>query len=356
MPAIRLANVTKRYGDVVAVDDLDLTVEAGEIYGFLGPNGAGKSTTINMLLDFVRPTDGRVEVLGESVAEAGAPLRERIGVLPEGFDVYSRLSGRKHVEFAIDSKDADDDPDAILERVGLAEAADRAAGGYSKGMRQRLALGMALVGDPELLILDEPSSGLDPGGAKEMRDIVANEADRGATVFFSSHILGQVEAVCDHVGILQEGELVAEDSMDALRATVEHGERLVVHVDRVDDETLAAVRSLSGVETAVVADESTRADRVDSAGDDGETITVGCTASAKAEVVTTLAAAGLEIRDFETESVSLESLFLSYTDEEGAPGVDDGSEDGQVDGVADGGRIDVGAADGRVDDGTEADR
>jgi ABC-2 type transport system ATP-binding protein len=215
---------------------------------------------------------------------------------------------------------------------------------------------MALVGDPELLILDEPSSGLDPGGAKEMREIVASEADRGATVFFSSHILGQVEAVCDHVGILQEGELVAEDSMDALRATVEHGERLVVHVDRVDDEALAGVRSLSGVETAVVADESTRADRVDSAGDDGETITVGCTASAKAEVVTTLASAGLEIRDFETESVSLESLFLSYTDEGAALGVDDGSEDGQVDSVADGGRIDVGTADGRVDERTEADR
>ena len=363
MPAIRLANVTKRYGDVVAVDDLDLTVEAGEIYGFLGPNGAGKSTTINMLLDFVRPTDGRIEVLGESVAEAGAPLRERIGVLPEGFDVYSRLSGRKHVAFAIESKDADDDPDAILERVGLAEAADRPAGGYSKGMRQRLALGMALVGDPELLILDEPSSGLDPGGAKEMREIVTSEADRGATVFFSSHILGQVEAICDHVGILQKGELVAEDSMEALRATVEHGERLVVHVDRVDGEAIAAIEALSGVETVIVGSADGDATLVDddddsvlvggdsgAAGDgldaprgdpdgESETITVGCAASAKAEIITTLASAGIEIRDFETESISLESLFLSFTDEEPAV-ADDGGDDGQIDGGRDGGATD----------------
>jgi len=132
MPAIQLSTVTKQFGDVTAVRELDLTVDS-EIYGFLGPNGAGKSTTINMLLDFVRPTEGTITVLGEPVEAAGADLRERIGVLPEGFDVYSRLSGRKHIEFAIESKEATDDPDKILDRVGLSEAADRNAGGYSRG-------------------------------------------------------------------------------------------------------------------------------------------------------------------------------------------------------------------------------
>src|SRR6056297_3521833 len=121
MSAIQLSSVTKRFGDVEAVRDLDLTVDSGEIYGFLGPNGAGKSTTINMLLDFVRPTAGTITVLGEPVDAAGAALRERIGVLPEGFDVYSRLTGRKHIEFAIESKDAAADPEAILDRVGLSE-------------------------------------------------------------------------------------------------------------------------------------------------------------------------------------------------------------------------------------------
>jgi len=302
MSAIQLSSVTKRFGDVVAVHELDLTVESGEIYGFLGPNGAGKSTTINMLLDFVRPTDGTVEVLGESVETAGSGLRERIGVLPEGFDVYSRLSGRKHIEFAIESKAVDDDPDEILDRVGLTEAADRNAGGYSKGMRQRLALGMALVGEPELLILDEPSSGLDPNGAKEMREIVEAEANRGATVFFSSHVLGQVEAVCDRVGILNDGELVTEDSIEGLRAASDSEATLILTVDDATDDDLDGVRGLAGVSGAAV---------------DGTTVTVACESDAKTEVISTLSGAGIEIQDIETESTSLEELFLSYTDGEG---------------------------------------
>ncbi len=302
MSAIQLSSVTKRFGDVEAVRDLDLTVESGEIYGFLGPNGAGKSTTINMLLDFVRPTAGTITVLGEPVDAAGADLRERIGVLPEGFDVYSRLTGRKHIEFAIDSKDVDDDPEEILDRVGLSEAADRAAGGYSKGMRQRLALGMALVGEPELLILDEPSTGLDPGGAKEMREIVEAEAARGATVFFSSHVLGQVEAVCDRVGILHEGELVTEDSIEGLRDASESEETLILTVDDATDDDLDAVRALDGVSGAAV---------------DGSMVTVSCEAGVKTDVISTLAEAGIEITDIETESTSLEELFLSYTDGEG---------------------------------------
>ena len=307
MSAIQLSRVTKRFGDVVAVRELDLSVESGEIYGFLGPNGAGKSTTINMLLDFVRPTEGTVEVLGEPVETAGADLRERIGVLPEGFDVYSRLSGRKHIEFAIESKDADDDPEKLLDRVGLGDAADRNAGGYSKGMRQRLALGMALVGEPELLILDEPSSGLDPGGAKEMREIVEAEADRGATVFFSSHVLGQVEAVCDRVGILHEGELVTEDSIEGLRDETDSEETLILTVDDATDDDLDAVRALAGVSGAAV---------------DGTTVTVACESAAKTEVISTLTETGIEIQDIETESTSLEELFLSYTDGEGVIGTD----------------------------------
>ncbi|MFO7832966.1 MAG: ABC transporter ATP-binding protein [Halohasta sp.] len=302
MSAIQLSSVTKRFGDVTAVRELDLTVETGEIYGFLGPNGAGKSTTINMVLDFVRPTEGSITVLGESVDDAGAALRERIGVLPEGFDVYSRLSGRKHVEFAIESKDADDDPDEILDRVGLAEAADRPAGGYSKGMRQRLALGMALVGEPELLILDEPGTGLDPAGAREMRAIVREEADRGATVFFSSHVLGQVEAVCDRVGILHEGELKAEDSIDGLRDASDAEETLILTVDDATDDDLDPVRAIDGVSGAAV---------------DGTMVTVACESAVKSDAIATLGEAGVEIRDIETESTSLEELFLSYTDGEG---------------------------------------
>ena len=314
MAAIELDGVTKRFEDVIAVSDLSLTVEDGEVFGFLGPNGAGKSTTINVLLDFVRPTAGTVTVLGHDAREESVAVRERTGVLPEGFDVYDRLTGRAHVEFAVDSKETDADPDAVLERVGLGDAADRKAGGYSKGMRQRLALAMALVGDPDLLILDEPSSGLDPAGAKEMREIVLSEAERGTTVFFSSHILEQVEAVCDRVGILREGELVAVDSIDGLRAASDADATLRITVGAaVGDELLATLRELDGVSS------------VDHDGDDG--LRVGCDSDAKTTVVTTLEDNGVPVDDFSTREASLEDLFLAYTEDSvsAAESFDDGA-------------------------------
>ena len=314
MAAIELDGVTKRFEDVTAVSDLSLTVEEGEVFGFLGPNGAGKSTTINLLLDFVRPTAGTVTVLGHDAREESVAVRERTGVLPEGFDVYDRLTGRAHVEFAVDSKEVDADPDAVLERVGLGDAADRKAGGYSKGMRQRLALAMALVGDPDLLILDEPSSGLDPAGAKEMREIVLAEADRGTTVFFSSHILEQVEAVCDRVGILREGELVAVDSIDGLRTASDTDASLRISVGAtVDDDLFAELRGLPGV------------DSVDRDGDDA--LRVGCDSDAKTTVVTTLEDNGVPVDDFSTQEASLEDLFLAYTEDEAIGSVGDADAD-----------------------------
>ena len=300
MTAIELRGVRKEFADVTAVEDLDLTVEEGEVYGFLGPNGAGKSTTINMLLDLVRPTSGTVTVLGRDATTDSVPIRRRTGVLPEGFAVYDRLTGRQHVEFAIESKEADDDPDELLSRVGLdADDADRKAGGYSKGMQQRLALAMALVDDPDLLILDEPSSGLDPAGAKEMRELVREEADRGATVFFSSHILGQVEAVCDRVGILRDGTLVAEDSVEGLRDAVGSEETLEIDTDGVDEATREAMAALEGVSRADV---------------DGTTLRVSCGDAAKTSVLATLEDAGVAVDDFHTREASLEDLFLAYTE------------------------------------------
>ncbi|MFC6827142.1 ABC transporter ATP-binding protein [Halopelagius fulvigenes] len=298
MAAIELDGVTKRYEDVTAVSDLSLTVDDGEVFGFLGPNGAGKSTTINILLDFVRATEGTVRVLGHDAHRESVAVRARTGVLPEGFDVYDRLTGRAHVEFAMDSKGVEGDPDAVLRRVGIADAADRKAGGYSKGMRQRLALGMALVGDPDLLILDEPSSGLDPAGAKEMREIVLQEAERGTTVFFSSHVLEQVEAVCDRVGIMREGELVAEDTIEGLRDAV---------------GTESTLRVTTAGDAIPDTDALTELDGVSSVSTDGETLLVSCDGDAKTAVIGELESQGVEVTDFETREASLEDLFLAYT-------------------------------------------
>ncbi|MFD1571826.1 ABC transporter ATP-binding protein [Halorubrum laminariae] len=216
-PAIEASAVTKEYGDVRAVDSLDLTVKHGETYGFLGPNGAGKSTTIGLLLDYLRPTSGTVRVLGHDPRRDIVKVHDRVGVLPDRFGLYDDRSARQHVAFVTETKRVDEDPAVLLERVGLGDAVDDDAGDFSSGMEQRLALAMALVGDPELLILDEPFGGLDPHGVRRVREIVHEETQRGATVFFSSHVLGQVELVCDRIGVLHEGQLVAEGTLDELR-------------------------------------------------------------------------------------------------------------------------------------------
>ncbi|MFB6151412.1 MAG: ABC transporter ATP-binding protein [Haloarculaceae archaeon] len=300
MPAIQTTGLTKRYGSgensVLAVNDLDLTVEEGEVFGFLGPNGAGKSTTINVLLNFIDPTAGGADVLGFDVQSESKQVRRRTGVLPEGFDVFERLTAREHIGWMEDAKGVTADVDALLETVGIADAADRRAGSFSKGMQQRLALGMALVGDPDLLILDEPSSGLDPTGMKEMRDLIRDEADSGTTVFFSSHILSEVEAVCDRVAILSGGELAIQDSIENLRDQNEGVTSIDVEVDAVPDT--GGLRSMDGVRdvrvngdeiTALVADPSTKVDVVGYV-DDRATVT-----------------------DIISEDTSLEELFQRYT-------------------------------------------
>lgn len=299
MVAINLRGVTKQYGEVTAVDALDLTVESGEIYGFLGPNGAGKSTTINVLLDLITPTAGDASVLGYDAHEKPTAIRERIGVVPEGYDIYDRLSGRKHLQFAIDSKGSDDEPDELLARVGLADAGDRPAGGYSKGMTQRLVLGMALVGAPELLILDEPTTGLDPNGAQEMREIIRAENEHGTTVFFSSHILEQVEAVCDRVGIMREGKLVAENTIEGLRDQLGTQTTLAFQLSDVPSGLESTVNELDGVESVAV---------------DGTEITVEATDDAKGDVLSTIQDRAA-VEDFSTEERSLEELFVEYTSE-----------------------------------------
>jgi len=301
MAAIQLDGLTKRFGDVLAVDDLDLTVEEGEIFGFLGPNGAGKSTTIDILLDFVRPTDGTATVLGYDAQKESLKVRQRIGVLPDAYHVYDRLTGRQHMEFVVESKEVDADIEAIMDRVQILEAADRKAGGYSKGMRQRLILAMALVGDPDLLVLDEPSTGLDPNGAREMREIIQAENDRGTTVFFSSHIMEQVEAVCDRVAIINRGQLVAVDSIEGLRGSTETTTTLEITVSGIDDEDVEMVRAHENVRSVAL---------------DGTTLRVTMSGGSKFDILNELDDAGVEVGDFSVDEYSLEDLFVKYTTEE----------------------------------------
>ena len=298
MPAIDCTAITKRFGSVTALRDLDLTVQEGEVFGFLGPNGAGKSTTIDILLNYVYPTTGEVSVLGMDAEDDTVAVRERTGVLPDGFGTLGSMTGREHVAFAVEAKRGHDDVDALLERVGIADAADRSAQGYSKGMQQRLMLAMALAGEPDLLILDEPSTGLDPTGAREMREIVREEAARGATVFFSSHILEQVEAVCDRVGILDEGELVAIDTIDGLREATGSTGQLTLTVDSIPPELPDQIRRMDGVSSVEVR---------------GDALVVACENAAKGHAIQACFRAGATVENVETSEASLEDLFVAYT-------------------------------------------
>jgi len=312
--AVVTEGLTKRFGDETAVDDLDLEVSEGEVFGFLGPNGAGKSTTISMLLGFLEPTEGSATVLGTDVTADPRAVRERVGLLPEGFEAVPNLSAREHVQTAIETKRADDDPDDVIERVGLdPDDARRPADEYSTGMFQRMALAVALVGEPDLLVLDEPSAGLDPNGVRLVREIVEEERERGATVFFSSHILDEVERVSDRVGILQDGELTAVNSVDNLRSELGMGAVVRATVDTVPDG-LAASSDLTAVEgvTDVTVEDST--------------VAVAC-ASPRAKMPALRAIDSVAtVADVTIEETSLEDLFEAYTGGQGGPAA--GSESG----------------------------
>ena len=211
MSVIRTENLAKTYkGGTVALKGLDLQVNAAEVFGFIGPNGAGKSTTIQLLLNFIRPDQGSAFLFDQPVA--GADHRKRLGYLPESVNLHTYYTGRRLLEFyaglaGVPSADRGRRAEQLLELVSLQDAADRKVSKYSKGMVQRLGLAQSLVNDPELLILDEPTSNLDPVGRRDFRDIVLQLKEQGKTVFISSHILSEVGSVCDRVAILHEGEL-----------------------------------------------------------------------------------------------------------------------------------------------------
>lgn len=222
--AIAVQSVHKQFGRgkrrVHAVDDLTLEVQSGQVYGFLGPNGAGKTTTIRMILDLITPTKGQVRLFGQPVRHHAGVLN-RVGALVEGATFYPYLTGRKNLEVLARTGGYFDPAriQSLLELVGMADRADRPARGYSTGMKQRMGVAAALLGNPDLVILDEPTNGLDPAGIQDMRSLIRRLVDeQGKTVFLSSHMLNEVEQICDRVAIINRGKLVREGAVKALLA------------------------------------------------------------------------------------------------------------------------------------------
>jgi len=225
VPAIEARGLTKRYGDTTAVEGLDLTVEAGSVFGFLGPNGAGKTTTMRMLTTLTKPTEGEATVAGADVRERAAVV-SNIGYLPEEPPLFEEFTGREMLEYYAGLRDIDD-PDAriddLLSRFGLEDAADRRTDGYSKGMKQKTAIAAAILHRPDVLFLDEPTSGLDPRAARTVRETLADLAAADTTVFLSTHILPVVEELADTVGVLYDGSIVASGAPAELTARAEAG-------------------------------------------------------------------------------------------------------------------------------------
>jgi len=222
LAAIEVSRLTKRFGSLSAVTDLSFSVAPGGVTGFLGPNGAGKTTTLRLLLGLMAPTDGTATISGRSYAELTDPLRE-VGAVLESASFHPGRTARAHLRLQALAADVGRERvDAVLDLVGLADSGERRVGGFSLGMRQRLGLATALIGDPSILILDEPANGLDPEGVRWLRDLLRNIAAQGRTVFVSSHLLAEVAHSVDHVVIIDQGHLVADAPIDKL--TAERGE------------------------------------------------------------------------------------------------------------------------------------
>lgn len=231
---IETRRLTRRFGDRVAVDELNLSVPAAGVYGFLGPNGAGKTTAIRMLLGLIRPNAGEVRLFGVPVAGNRAPLMRRVGALVESPSLYPHLTGRENLEVTRRLLGASRDLiGSALETVKLTKDADRRVREYSLGMRQRLGLALALLNKPHLLILDEPTNGLDPAGIHEMRDLIRRLPDEfGVTVFLSSHLLSEVEQIASHIGIIHEGKLLFQGPLTELQTKQQT--KLIVGVKQID--------------------------------------------------------------------------------------------------------------------------
>ncbi|MEV7969335.1 ABC transporter ATP-binding protein [Sphaerisporangium sp. NPDC088356] len=295
--------LTKRFrGGQVAVDDLHLAVPRGSVFGFLGPNGSGKTTTIRMLLGLMNPTSGGCEVLGRPMpAGLGAAL-PKVGALVEGPAFYPYLSGEANLR-RYDAADPTADPRTVrarvgvaLDRVGLGAAAGKRYRAYSLGMRQRLAIAAALLGPRELLVLDEPTNGLDPQGTREVRSLIKDIAADGTTVFVSSHLLTEVEQMCSHVGVMRTGRLVAQGPIAELRDG---------HAPRVRVESPHTAQAASVLNNLGLADVRTGLDEV----------TAELGAVAPEHVVAELVGDGVSVRGFAVLRPSLEELFVGLTGE-----------------------------------------
>ena len=296
---IEVANVSKIYGDITALDGISLSVAEGEMFGLIGPNGAGKSTLFKLMLGLISPTSGNIRVHGVPIdGRDFRAVRRRIGYLPESFVTYDNLTGLEILRLFADLKQVPRSScAALLERVGLADAAGRRVSGYSKGMRQRLGFAQVLLGKPDLIFLDEPTNGLDPQGIHDFYQILRQVQSQGATIILTSHILAEIQERVDRLVILQNGQIAAQGTLAQLRT-----QRVLPSVIEV---TLSPGRQ-AGIEAGLARMTGLQITM------NGQRARISCPPAQKVEVLELLFALGGAVQDIAVREPSLEDLFLGY--------------------------------------------
>ena len=303
---IKTENLQKSFKNVRAVQGVNLNVIKGDVYGFLGPNGAGKTTTIKMIMGLTHPDSGNVFIKGKNTAEKGVNLRASIGYLPERAQLYKNLTAIQTLNFFAELRKVDKkECDEMLAKVGLTKWRDAKVSTFSKGMVQLLGISQALLGDPELLILDEPTAGLDPRWARILKDIILEKNSKGTTVFFSSHLLFEVQELCKRVAILNKGKLIIENTVDKISEGVHLKPQLILRIQG-DSQAAARILKKGGFDSQLV----------------GNQLKVLVESDQRPKVLNLLEENGFVIQDFRTEEPSLEAAFIELIGDEVGVGGD----------------------------------
>ncbi len=304
---IKVSGLTKDYGARRAVHNLSFDAQQGEIVGFLGPNGAGKTTTMRILTGYMPPTDGEAIVAGYDVVEESLEVRKRVGYLPESVPLYYDMAVFDYLKYMGELRripNVDDRVDEVLDMVGLIDRADGYIGNLSKGMKQRIGLAQALLHRPEVLILDEPTIGLDPGQVVEVRELI-REIGKERTVLLSTHLLNEAQNLCDRVLIINKGKIVAEDTTENLQARLLGAERVVVRVRGEADELAESIKSVKGVR------------KVEALEDGGVEFEFAAGKDLRPEVAKQIIKDGYDLLELRPLGMSLEEIFLELTTNDG---------------------------------------
>ena len=299
--AIEVDGLVKMFNGFKAVDNVSFKVKKGEIFGFLGPNGAGKTTTIKSILDLIHSNKGQVKINGLDMKRSRKEAKKLVGYLPEKVAFYDNLTALQNLYFYAEMKKASKgECKKLIEEFGLKDAIDKKVGKFSKGMAQRLGMARAVLGSPPILILDEPSGGLDPRGVVLIRDKIKEMREKGSAIFVSSHILSEIQAVCDRVGIINHGVIVAEDTVTELSNKLNLKPKMTVELENISDKIAKAVKDIEGIADVQVIN---------------KILNVICDSKLRAKVILAISSAGGNIINLHTSEPSLEEVFMKFTEE-----------------------------------------